>query len=332
MQRSLADLCEKLSCTLVGDSSVMVDHIASVESANARSLTFVEDSKNLAAALGSQAGAVIAGKFASDAASGKPLLISPNPRLTFARASKLLRDGQSRGAIIHPSAVIAGSAKLGNNVRVGPYVVIEDDVTIGNGSTIGAGCMIEANVTVGLECRIGPHVTIHRATTIGNRIFIQGGAVLGSEGFGYVRDPETGRFEQFPQVGSLVIEDDVEIGANCTIDRGALDETRIGRGTKIDNLVHIGHNVQIGENVMMSAQVGLSGSVTVENDVTMAGQVGVGDHARIEAGVILGGQSGIPSKKVVRGDGVVYLGAPARPVKDQLKELALLARLAKKRG
>ena len=138
------------------------------------------------------------------------------------------------------------------------------------------------------HCRIDANVTIYSGTTLGDRVVVQAGAVLGSEGFGYVRDSETGRYEQFPQVGRLVIEDDVEIGANSTIDRGALDETRIRRGTKIDNLVHVGHNVQIGEDVVIAAQTGLSGSAIVEDNVIIGGQVGIADHVRIEEGAILG--------------------------------------------
>jgi UDP-3-O-[3-hydroxymyristoyl] glucosamine N-acyltransferase len=154
--------------------------------------------------------------------------------------------------------------------------------------------------------------------------------VLGSDGFGYVPDAATGRYEKFPQIGRLEIEDDVEIGANSTVDRGALDVTRIRRGTKIDNLVHVGHNVDIGEDVVIAAQTGVSGSSVIENGVIVGGQVGVADHVRIESGAILGAQSGIPSKKVIRGKGIVFWGTPARPIKEYLKELAVLAKLAKK--
>jgi UDP-3-O-[3-hydroxymyristoyl] glucosamine N-acyltransferase len=145
-----------------------------------------------------------------------------------------------------------------------------------------------------------------------------------------VRDGKTGHYEKFPQVGRLEIEDDVEIGANATIDRGALDLTRIRRGAKIDNLVHVGHNVQIGEDVVIAAQTGISGSSVVEDNVIIGGQVGIADHVRIENGAILGAQSGIPSKKVIRGGGVVFWGTPARPIREYLKELAVLARLAKR--
>jgi UDP-3-O-[3-hydroxymyristoyl] glucosamine N-acyltransferase len=153
---------------------------------------------------------------------------------------------------------------------------------------------------------------------------------LGSEGFGYVRDRQTGRYEKFPQMGRLEIEDDVEVGANSTVDRGALDVTRIRRGTKIDNLVHVGHNVDIGEDVVIAAQTGVSGSSVLESNVIVGGQVGIADHVKIEAGAILGAQSGIPSNKVIRGKGVVFWGTPARPIKAYLKELAVLARLARK--
>jgi UDP-3-O-[3-hydroxymyristoyl] glucosamine N-acyltransferase len=189
--------------------------------------------------------------------------------------------------------------------------------------------VIGANAIIGHDCELYPNVTVYPGVHLGNHVFVHSGAVLGSDGFGYVRDEKTGRYEKFPQVGRLEIEDDVEIGANSTIDRGALDVTRIRRGTKIDNLVHVGHNVQIGEDVVIAAQTGLSGSAVIENNVVVGGQVGIADHVRIEAGAILGAQSGIPSKKIIRGNGVFW-GTPARPIREYLKELAVLARLAKK--
>jgi len=164
----------------------------------------------------------------------------------------------------------------------------------------------------------------------GARVIVHAGAVLGSDGFGYVRDRKTGHYEKFPQVGCLVIEDDVEIGANSTIDRGALDETRICHGAKIDNLVHIGHNCHIGEDVVIAAQTGLSGSIVIEKGVILGGQVGIGEHARIEEGVMLGGQGGVLPNKVLRGKGVAFWGTPAQPLREYLKQLATLARLAKK--
>ena len=222
------------------------------------------------------------------------------------------------------------ASTIGGNVDIGPRVIVGERVTIGESTTIGAACVIGEDVGIGAHCRIDANVTIHTGVKLGNRVVIQSGAVLGSDGFGYVRDEHTGHYEQFPQVGQLVIEDDVEIGANSTIDRGALDETRIRRGTKIDNLVHVGHNVDIGEDVVIAAQTGLSGSAVVEDRVIIGGQVGIADHVRIEEGAILGAQSGIPSKKVIRGKGVVFWGTPARPIREYLKELAFLSRSAKK--
>lgn len=330
MKQTLRDLAEKLGCRLAGDGSITVTSVSSMQSATSESLVFVEDAKQVDAALGSRAAAVIAGQFAAAInAAQKPIVISAQPRLTFARAARLLRDPDS-DRFIHPEAIVPTSAKIGKNVAAGPRAILGEHVKIGDETTIGAGSVIGDNATIGTHCRIDANVTIYPRTTLGNRVIVQAGAVLGSEGFGYVRDSETGRYEQFPQIGRLIIEDDVEIGANSTIDRGALDETRIRRGTKIDNLVHIGHNVQIGENVVIAAQTGLSGSAVIEDNVIIGGQVGIADHVRIEAGAILGAQSGIPTKKVIRGKGVVFWGTPARPIREYLKELAFLSRSAKK--
>ena len=187
--------------------------------------------------------------------------------------------------------------------------------------------MIGEDVTIGADCHIYPRVVIYPGTIIGDRVIVHAGAVLGSDGFGYVSDPATGRYIQFPQQGTLVIEDDVEIGANTTIDRGALAETRVCRGTKIDNLVHIGHNCRIGHDTVIAAQTGISGSCTVGNNVMLGGQVGMGDHAHIGDGVILGGQGGILPGKTLEGPGVIFWGTPAQPVKHILRELSILRRL-----
>jgi UDP-3-O-[3-hydroxymyristoyl] glucosamine N-acyltransferase len=330
MKQTLRDLAEQLGCRLLGDSSITVTSVSSLQSAISDSLVFVDDAQHFDTALRSSAAAIIAGDFASNATS-KPILISAQPRLTFARAAKLFRD-PDRNREIHSTAIVPASAKIGKNVAIGARAILGEHVTVGDETTIDAGSVIGDTVKIGSHCRIDPNVTIYPGTTLGDRVIVQAGTVLGSEGFGYVRDSETGHYEQFPQIGRLVIEDDVEIGANSTIDRGALDETRIRRGTKIDNLVHIGHNVQIGEDVVIAAQTGLSGSVTIEDNVIMGGQVGIADHVRVEAGAILGAQSGIPTKKVIRGKGVVFWGTPARPIREYLKELAFLSRSAKKKG
>jgi UDP-3-O-[3-hydroxymyristoyl] glucosamine N-acyltransferase len=330
MKRALKEVAEFLGVALVGDGRAQVTGISSLESAKAGDLVFVEDAKHLARALDSAATAVIAGEFADRSAQKKPILIAPQPRLAFARAATFLRGDAADSSGTHPSALVHHSAKLAAQVAIEERVVIRENVAIGQGSSIGAGSVIGPDVKVGRDCRIYPNVTIYPKATLGDRVVVHAGAVLGSDGFGYVRDRTTGRYEKFPQIGQLAIEDDVEIGANATIDRGALNVTRIRRGTKIDNLVHVGHNVSVGEDVVIAAQTGLSGSAVVENNVVIGGQVGIADHVRIEAGAILGAQSGIPSKKVIRGKGVVFWGTPARPIKEYLKELAVLARLAKK--
>jgi UDP-3-O-[3-hydroxymyristoyl] glucosamine N-acyltransferase len=332
MSQNLRSLAEKLGCHLLGDPSVTVSRVSSLQSATPDGLVFVEDAQHLDAALESQAAALIVGDFAATnfaAATSKSLLISSHPRLTFARAAKLLRDPE-KARTIHPSAVVAESARIGHNVSIGPRAVIGENARIEDDTTIGPGAVIDDNVAIGANCRIDANVTIYQGVNLGNRVVVQAGAVLGSEGFGYVRDSQTGRYEQSPQIGRLILEDDVEIGANSTIDRGALDETRIRQGTKIDNLVHIGHNCQLGENVIIAAQTGLSGSVTIEDNVVMGGQVGIGDHARVEAGAMIGGQGGILPRKILRGNGVVFWGTPAKPVREYLKELAFLARSARK--
>jgi UDP-3-O-[3-hydroxymyristoyl] glucosamine N-acyltransferase len=330
MKRTLHDLAAELGCRLLGDRSVVVTGVSSLQSASADSVTFVEDPRHLDAAMASPAAAVIAGEFASKTPAVKPILISAQPRLAFARAAKLLQKSRADVSEIYPSAQVPASAQLGKNVAIASRVILGEGVRIGDGTRIAPGCVIGDAVEVGSECRLDANVTIYSGTRVGDRVVIQAGAVLGSEGFGYVRDEQTGRYEQFPQIGRLVIEDDVEIGANSTIDRGALDETRIRRGTKIDNLVHVGHNVQIGQDVVIAAQTGLSGSAVVEDNVIVGGQVGIADHVRIEAGAILGAQCGIPTRKVIRGQGVVFWGTPARPIRDYLKELAYLSRAAKK--
>lgn len=335
MKRSLQQIADALGVRLIGDGRVEVSGVASPQSASQDDLVFVEEEKHLPAALQSRAGAVIGGQFAASMECGRPLLISDHPKLTFARIARLLREEPRLEtappqASVHATAVVHPSAKLEAGVFVEERAVISEGAQIGDGSRLGAGCTIGAGVKMGCHCEIYPSVTIYPGTTLGDNVIVHAGAVLGSDGFGYVRDGKTGRYEKFPQMGRLVIEDDVEIGANSTIDRGALDETRIGRGTKIDNLVQVGHNCHIGEDVVIAAQTGLSGSIVIENGAVLGGQVGIGEHAHIGEGVMLGGQGGVLPNKILRGKGVAFWGTPAQPLREYLKQLATLARLAKK--
>jgi UDP-3-O-[3-hydroxymyristoyl] glucosamine N-acyltransferase len=328
--RSVKQIAEFVQARVLGDETVQLTGISSVESAVAGDLVFVDDEKNLRAALESQASAVVVGDFAAGKPNSKPLLLVTQPRLAFARAAQLLYPAPERKRGIHPSAIVHPSAQLADSMTIEDYVVIGEDAHIGESTRIGAGSVISAGVSIGRNCDLDPNVTVYPGVRLGDRVIVHAGAVLGSDGFGYVRDQSTGRYEKFPQIGRLEIEDDVEIGANTTIDRGALDVTRIGRGAKIDNLVHIGHNCQIGEDVVIAAQTGLSGSITIEKNVVLGGQVGIGEHARIKEGVMLGGQGGVLPNKVLRGKGIAFWGTPAKPVHEYLKGLAVLARLARK--
>jgi len=331
MKRTIRQIAEFVKGRVIGDDQVEISGVASVARAESQDLVFAENETSLTNALGSSAAAAVANEASSETKSSKPLLIAEHPRLAFSRAASFLNPRINPTGIIHSTAIVHPDSSIAKSADIGPYAVILERCIIGDGTRIGAGCVIGPHVNIGQDCDVYPNVTIYPQTKLGDRVILHAGVVLGGDGFGYVRDPHTGKHEKFPQIGCLEIGDDVEIGANSTIDRGALETTRIGRGTKIDNLVHIGHNSQTGENVVIAAQTGISGSVVIEDDVVMGGQVGLGDHVRVQSGVILGAQSGVPSNKIVRGKGVIFWGTPARPLRGYLKELATLARLAKKK-
>lgn len=330
MPHTLQEVAKFADARLLGEGTVQVSRVASVGQARPGDLVFVQDSKHLVQALSSQASAVIAGEFAGAREGGKPLLIADDPRLAFCRAGALLHPARTYTAGVHPTAVVHGSAKVAPSAAIDACAVIEAGVIVGERTHIGAGCSIGEGVVVGEDCDLYPRVVIYQGTTLGRRVIVHAGAVLGSDGFGYVRDEMYGRYHKFPQIGQLIIGDYVEIGANTTIDRGALDKTVMGAGTKLDNLVHIGHNDIVGENVVIAAQTGISGSTEIGDGCIIGGQVGLGDHVKIESGAILGAQCGVPSNKIIRGKGEVFWGTPARPIRQYLKELATLSRLARK--
>jgi UDP-3-O-[3-hydroxymyristoyl] glucosamine N-acyltransferase len=337
---TVAELIEKLGGELVaGDTSAVVTRVADLESAGEDTLVFGQDGASAERAVRSAAGAaVVPAGFGRDdrlavADAGRMAVVAAKqPRLWFAKAAKLLALAAAGEGAVHSLAVVAADVWLAEGVSVGPWSVIGARAAVGPGTRIEAGTVIGEDVVIGAGCRIYPRVTVYAGTRIGDRVVVHAGAVLGADGFGYVRDGETGAYTQFPQQGRLVIEDDVEIGANTTIDRGALAETRIRRGVKLDNLVHIGHNCDVGEDVVIAAQTGISGSSTVGRGAVIAGQVGIGDHAHVGPGVILGGQAGVLSGKKLEGAGQVLWGTPAKPLKQYLKELAAVGRLARKAG
>lgn len=319
-----------------GDPRQEIDGVSSGQLASPSELVFAENAEAARKALSSFAGAVVlpAGCVAVYPAN-RCVVEADHPRLWFAKAAKLLKPFPAPSGI-HPSAMIGVQVALGDGVSVGPSAVIGDRAKIGAGTRIEAGVVVGEGVSIGDGCRIYPRAVIYPGTTIGNRCMIHAGVVLGADGFGYVRDPATGAYTQFPQQGTLVIEDDVEIGANCTIDRGALAETRVRRGAKFDNLVHVGHNCDIGEDTILVALTGISGSSRIGKGAVLAGQVGIGDHVTVGEGVILGGQAGVFSGKTVTNEGLrpgtVHWGTPARPLHQVLREQATLARLAKRQG
>lgn len=330
MNVRLKKIAEAIGANVVGDDGVEITGVASIASGNPGDIVFAEEEKQLQLALNSAAAAVITGEFAKATKTSKPLVLAAHPRLAFARAAQLLAGKSRRQAGIHSSAVVLPSAAIAESAIIDPWTFVGEHTSIGARTWIGVGAVIGSGAVIGQDCEIYPRVTIYPGTRIGNHVIIHAGAVLGSDGFGYVRNPATGGHEKFPQIGQLIIEDDVEIGANTAIDRGALETTRIGRGTKIDNLVHVGHNCQIGENVIIAAQVGIAGSAVIEDNAVLGGQVGIAEHVHIQEGVILGAQAGVPSKKIVRGKGVAFWGTPARPLREYLKQLAAISKLAKK--
>ena len=334
---TIGELVEQLGGKLAqGRPETEVTGVNRCERASSTELLFAEDTASADAAFKSPAAAVVlrAGLAASYASNPSIAVVeSDQPKLWFARAAKLLAMPLPAGGV-HLSAVVGAEVKLGAEVTIAACAVIGDRAQIGAGTRIEAGAVIGEGVRIGEHCRIYPRVVVYPGTTIGNRVMVHAGVVLGADGFGYVRDPATGAYTQFPQQGTLVIEDDVEIGANCTIDRGALGETRVRRGAKFDNLVHVGHNCDIGEDAILVALTGISGSSTIGKGAVLAGQVGIGDHVHVGPGVILGGQAGVFSGKTVTNEGLkpgtVHWGTPARPLQQVLREQATLARLAKR--
>jgi UDP-3-O-[3-hydroxymyristoyl] glucosamine N-acyltransferase len=325
----LSAIARDLDCELrPALAEAEVRGVAAPQSATPTALVFAEDAPALTAALASPAAAILCTAKLAPSSADKPLLIAAQPRLAFAQAARLLAPRHT-GTGVHSAAVVDPTATLEVGAAVGPCAVIEAGARIGAHTHIGAGSVVGAGVTIGAHCRIYPRVVLYPGTIIGSHVVVHAGAVLGSDGFGYVRDANTGEYLQFPQQGRLVIEDHVEIGANTTIDRGALEETRVSRGVKIDNLVHLGHNVRVGRDVVIAAQTGVSGSSTIGAGAVVGGQVGIGDHADVGPQVILGSGSGVLTHKKVRGPGIVFWGRPARPLRQYLKELAALARLAR---
>lgn len=322
MTRTAAEVAQYLGATLTGDEHAPIAGVSEAENARAEDLIYASSPKHFEQAAASAARCVIAERGAR--ISGKTVLECDDPKFAFAKAAGWLLAKPVYPPGIHRTAVVAASATVSADAYIGPYVVVEDDVEVGEGSRIEAFCFLGRGARIGEHCILHPRVTLYAGAQIGDRVEIHSGAVIGADGFGYVFGE--GRHWKFPQIGRVRIEDDAEIGANATIDRGSLSETCIGRDVKIDNLVQVGHNVRIGAHSVLAAQVGISGSCAIGERVMMGGQAGVGDHCTIDDDVRVGGQGGVLNGKTVRAGQTVW-GTPARPLGKFKEQYAWLARL-----
>ena len=322
MKLTATQVAEKIGATVEGDGACELTGVAAPERAGQKDLIYVQATKHLARAAASEARCVVAKSGLE--LPGKVILRSEQPKVAFAKAATLLLERVPIARGVHPTAIVPPLARLGENVGIGPYAVIGEDVRVGEGTEIGAHCVIGAGSSIGAHCRIHAHVTLYAGVRIGNRTEIHSGAVLGADGFGYAFDGE--RYWKFPQAGIVEVGEDAEIGANVTIDRGSLDDTRIGEGVKLDNLVHVGHNVKIGAHTVIAAQAGISGSCDLGHYVVIGGQAGFGEHCTVEDGVVIGGQAGILNGKTVQKGQVVW-GTPARPLAKFKEAYAWFARL-----
>jgi len=321
MRKTLSEIAKIVDGEIVGDPSVVITGICGIKEAKPGDLTFVANPKYLSLMKDTQASAIITSREINSAP--KPIIKTENPSLAFAKMVSFIFPVEPltfKG--IHPTAIIGKNVKLGKDVSIGPYVIIGDDVTIGDKTVIYGSGYIGHHSVIGSETLIYLHVSIRERITIGNRVIIHSGTVIGSDGFGFAT--VKGLHHKIPQVGTVVVEDDVEIGANVTIDRARFDKTVIGRGTKIDNLVQIAHNVIVGENSIIVAQAGISGSTVLGKNVLLAGQAGLVGHINIGDGVVVAAQAGVtksipPNTKVS--------GYPAKPHETAKKVNACLQRL-----
>jgi UDP-3-O-[3-hydroxymyristoyl] glucosamine N-acyltransferase len=301
MTRTAAELADYLGAKLAGDGAAKISGIAAPEDATAEDLVYVDSPRQVDRAAASRAACVLAEPGAR--VHGKTVLETPAPKLAFAKAAAWLLPASAPAAGVHPTAVVALSAKVAKTATIGPYVVIEDGVEVGAGSWIEAFGFVGRGVCIGENCRLHPRVTLYPGALLRDRVEVHSGAVIGGDGFGYVFGE--GRHWKFPQAGGVEIADDVEIGCNTTIDRGSLGKTNIGAGTKVDNLVQVAHNVAVGEHTILVAQTGVSGSSTIGRYVVLAGQVGLADHTTVEDQAVVGAQAGVPSGKTIRSGQVV---------------------------
>jgi UDP-3-O-[3-hydroxymyristoyl] glucosamine N-acyltransferase len=320
---TVAQIAELCGGTAEGEVHLEITSVNSLGSAGGTELSFVGNRRAAANSHASAAGCLLVPSD-FDNAEGRTVVRVKEPRRAFAQAVGVLHPEPEGKGGIHPGAVIALSAEVAADCAIGPNVVIGERSVIGRGTRLMAGCVLGDDVVVGEFCTLHPNVTIYGNVRLQNRVILHSGCIIGADGFGFAFTGE--HYEKFPQIGSVDIEDDVELGANTCVDRAALGVTRVGKGTKIDNMVHVGHNCTIGRHVVIAAQTGLSGGVAIGDYAVIGGQVGVGDKATIQSKAIVGSGAGILSSKIVRAGEPVW-GTPARPLREHLRQLAALARL-----
>jgi UDP-3-O-[3-hydroxymyristoyl] glucosamine N-acyltransferase len=318
---NLRAIAERLGCRLEGDGSIEIERIAAIEDAGPGELTFFVNPKYAPELRATRASAVILGEKAERAPCA--MLRCREPYVAFARAMQLFAEGWRPAPGIHPLAHASGAARIAADVSIGAFAVVGEGAVIGARTVLYPHVTIGRGATIGEDCVIHAHVSVRERVRIGNRVVLQDGAVIGSDGFGFAPTAE-GTHEKIPQVGDVVIEDDVEIGANSAVDRPAVGRTIIGAGTKIDNLVQVAHGVSIGRNSLLAAQVGIAGSTVIEDSVTLAGQVGVSGHITVGKGTIATAQTGIPNSVK---PGSFVSGYPAISNREWLKASVLFRKL-----
>ena len=317
----LREIAERIECRLEGDGDIEIRRIAGIEDAADGDLTFFTNPRYAAELRQTRASAVILGESAEAAPCA--MLRARHPYLALAHAVELFADPWRPPPGVHQLAHVGEGATIAPDASIGPFVTIGDGARIGARSILHPHVAVGRHAQIGDDCRLHAGVSIRERVRVGNRVIVQDGAVIGCDGFGFARRPD-GSHHKIPQIGGVVVEDDVEIGANTTIDRPAVGETRIMAGAKVDNLVQIAHGVTIGRNALLAAQVGIAGSTTVEDAVTLAGQVGVAGHLTIGAGAVATAQTGIPNSVEA---GAFVSGYPAIPNRDWLKSSAVFRKL-----
>ena len=312
----IKELAKLIEGIVEGDNDIDIKGLSGIETAKDGDLTFAMDDDKLASAEKSDASCILTNRLVRK--STKSLIRVQNPKLSFLIVYNRFHEPELRKVFTHPSSSVSVSVKMGKGVWIGSHVAIEDDVRIGDHVIIESNSVIKKNCEIASFCHIYPNVTLYENTKLGKNVVLHAGAVIGSDGFGYVKDG--GKIYKFPQLGRVIIEDDVEIGANTSVDRGSLNDTIIGAGSKIDNLCQIAHNVKIGKNTLMAAQCGISGSTVLGDNVTIGGQAGIIDNVTIGSNVTIGAKSAVIGSI---SDGLTIWGIPARPISQTKRQMAV---------